>query len=82
MSNPEIDLVLMLTRLRDIAKRLCTVEGWKSLAMDLIEHCGDDIIKLEERVDTLEDELSDLRRNVVELKLQLGTAIESHEVDA
>lgn len=70
---------LTLARISMIAKRLCEVETWRRLAQDLIEHGGDDIIKLEERVDALQATNKAQAERIARLELQCGIAIEKRE---
>lgn len=80
---PEIpEHARILSRLSMIAKRLCEVETWRRLAQDLIEHGGDDIIKLEERVDALQETNAAQAERIARLELQCGIVIERKDVEA
>lgn len=68
-------------RIAHIAKRLCEVETWRRLAQDLIEHGGDDIIKLEERIDAQAETIAAQAERIVRLELMLGVAIQKREVE-
>lgn len=68
-------------RIAHVAKRLCEVEVWRRLADDLISHGGDDIIKLEERVDAQAEEIAAQADRIAWLELMLGVAIQKREVD-
>ena len=63
-----------LRRALALPNRVRDLEEWRRLAMDLIDHCGDDIIKLEERID-VQDE------RVMRLELAMGIAIVSRDVE-
>jgi hypothetical protein len=74
-------MALIAARVADIAKRLCGVETWRRLAQDLIEHGGDDIIKLEERVDAQSETIAEQAERIVRLELLLGVAIQRRDVE-
>jgi hypothetical protein len=80
---PDIgDLEQLRRRVVGVAKRLCEVETWRRIAHDLIEHGGDDIIKLEERVDALQATNKAQAERIARLELQCGIVIERKDVDA
>lgn len=86
MSEP-IDVVLMLTRLRDVAMslrdvviRLCAIEGWRAPMTKIIEDANDDVVKLMEQVDTQQQVIDEQAARIARLELAMGIAIVDGEV--
>ena len=63
-----------LRRALALPNRVRELEDWRRIAMDLVEHCGDDIIKLEERIDAQDE-------RVMRLELAMGVVFRDLEVE-
>ncbi len=63
-----------LRRALALPNRVRDLEDWRQIAMDMIEYCGDDIVKLEERIDAQDE-------RVMRLELAMGIVFRTTETE-